>query len=227
MSFACFVTGTDTDIGKTLVASALLHKCRERGWTAVGMKPVAAGCGSDGSNEDVEALVAASSLAVERSLINPYLFRDPIAPHIAAAEAGVSIEAERILDSFERLRQQADAVVVEGAGGFLVPLGAAWDSGDLARLLGLPVVLVVGMRLGCINHALLTEEAIAKRGLALAGWVANRISPAMDRYAENLESLRQRLAAPLLGEIPFLDPPDATVAAGCLELPDAAVGMRK
>ena len=227
MSFACFVTGTDTDVGKTLVASALLEKCRERGWTAVGMKPVAAGCDSDGGNGYVRSLIAAGNLAVEHRLINPYLFRDPIAPHIAAAEAGVAIEPARILESFERLREKAEAVVVEGAGGLLVPLGPTWDGGDLARLLGLPVVLVVGMRLGCINHALLTQEAIAKRGLTLAGWVANRSSPAMDRYAENLEALRQRLAAPLLGEIPFLDPPDATVAAGCLELPDAAVGMRK
>lgn len=218
----CFVTGTDTGVGKTLVAASLLHKCRERGWTALGMKPVAAGCDSDDShesNEDVEALIAASNLTVDRTLINPYLFREAIAPHIAAEEAGVCIALPHIADCFRQLSDLADAVVVEGAGGFLVPLGATYDSGDLARLLGLPVVLVVGMRLGCINHALLTQEAIKSRGLSLAGWVANRVTPDMDRFEENLAALRLRLSAPLLGVIPFLDAPDPVVAAGYLELP--------
>lgn len=208
-----FVTGTDTGVGKTLVASALLHKCRERGWTAVGMKPVAAGA------EDVEFLVAAGNLAADRKLVNPYLFSEPIAPHIAAEEAGVCIDLPRIADCFRQLSETADAVIVEGAGGFLVPLGPACDSADLARLLALPLVLVVGMRLGCINHALLTQEAIRSRGLALAGWVANRVSPDMDRFEENLAALRLRLHAPLLGVVPFLDPPDPTTAADYLMLP--------
>jgi len=218
----CFVAGTDTDVGKTLVAAALLSKCRERGQTAAGMKPVAAGCElRDGElwNADVAALTAASGLTLDRALINPYLFAAPIAPHIAAAGAGVNIDLEHIADCYARLCQQADAVVVEGAGGFLVPLGEGSDGGDLARRLGLPVLLVVGMRLGCINHALLTQEAIAARGLTLAGWVANRVDPGMERFEDNLATLKSRLHAPLLGVIPFLDSPDAAAAARHLELP--------
>lgn len=214
-----FVTGTDTDVGKTLVASALLHKCRERGWTAIGMKPVAAG------SDDVDALIAAGSMPVDgqvRTLINPYAFREPIAPHIAAEDEGISIDLSHIADCFRQLSMLADAVVVEGAGGFLIPLGPTSDSADLARLLGLPLVLVVGMRLGCINHALLTQEAIVSRGLSLAGWVANRIDANMDRFEENLTALRQRLRAPLLGVIPFLDTPDAVAASAYLELPNGA-----
>lgn len=222
MRFACFVTGTDTGVGKTLVAAALLHKCRELGKTAVGMKPVAAGCEIRNGrpwNEDVEALIAASEAGTDRALINPYLFDAAIAPHIAAAEAGVNIDLEHLADCFAQLCRQADAMVVEGAGGFLVPLGEGIDSGDLARRLGLPVLLVVGMRLGCINHALLTQEAIAARGLTLAGWIANRVDPDMERFDENLAALKQRLRAPLLGVIPRLDRPDAAAAARHLELP--------
>lgn len=218
----CFVAGTDTNVGKTLVAAALLSKCRERGQTAAGMKPVAAGCElRDGElwNADVAALTAASGLTLDPALINPYLFAAPIAPHIAAAEAGVNIDLEHIADCYARLCQQAEAVVVEGAGGFLVPLGEGSDGGDLARRLGLPMLLVVGMRLGCINHALLTQEAIAARGLTLAGWVANRVDPGMERFEDNLATLRSRLHAPLLGVIPFLDSPDAAAAARHLELP--------
>ncbi len=215
-----FVIGTDTGVGKTLVAAALLHKCRERGFTCVGMKPVAAGRGQSGGNEDVDALIAAGNQAADRRLVNPYFFDEPIAPHIAAEEAGVVMALSRIKDCFTQLSAAADAVVVEGAGGFLVPLGADQDSGDLARLLGLPLVLVVGMRLGCINHALLTQEAIRSRGLTLAGWVANRVSPDMERFEANLAALRQRLAAPLLGVVPFLDPPDPAAAADYLMLPD-------
>ncbi|OIQ97672.1 ATP-dependent dethiobiotin synthetase BioD 1 [mine drainage metagenome] len=218
----CFVAGTDTDVGKTLVAAALLHKCRERGQTAAGMKPVAAGCEPRGSrlwNADVAALTAASGLALDRALVNPYLFAAPIAPHIAAAEEGIDIDLEHIANCYARLCEQAEAVVVEGAGGFLVPLGEDSDGGHLARRLGLPVLLVVGMRLGCINHALLTQEAIAARGLTLAGWVANRVDPGMERIDANLAALKSRLRAPLLGVIPFLDRPEAAAAARHLELP--------
>ena len=218
----CFVAGTDTDVGKTLVAAALLHKCRERGQTAAGMKPVAAGCELRGGrlwNADVAALTAASGLALDRALVNPYLFAAPIAPHIAAAEEGIDIDLEHIVGCYARLCEQAEAVVVEGAGGFLVPLGGDSDGGHLARRLGLPVLLVVGMRLGCINHALLTQEAIAARGLVLAGWVANRVDPGMARFDANLAALESRLRAPLLGVIPFLDRPEAALAARHLELP--------
>ena len=220
----CFVAGTDTDVGKTLIAAALLIKCRERGQTAAGMKPVAAGCELRSGrlwNIDVETLAAASGLPLDRALINPYLFAAPIAPHIAAAEEGIDIDLDHLADCYARLCEQADAVVVEGAGGFLVPLGEGSDGGDLARRLGLPVLLVVGMRLGCLNHALLTQEAIAARGLTLAGWIANRVDPGMKRFDDNLAALKSRLRAPLLGVIPFLDRPDAAAAARHLEFPSS------
>ena len=212
-----FVTGTDTDVGKTLVCAALLHRCRARGLAAVGMKPVAAGCDEHGANADVAALVAASSVAVGVELVNPYRFAPAIAPHIAAAEAGVRIDLDHILACYRQICSRAEAVIVEGAGGFLLPLGEGSDGGDLAQRLCLPVVLVVGMRLGCLNHALLTAEAIAARGLVLAGWVANSVDPAMPRFAANLDSLSQRLDAPLLGVVPHLAQPDPLQAASYLD----------
>lgn len=219
MKHAWFVTGTDTEIGKTFVSCALLHAARARGWTALGMKPIAAGTEPDGSNEDVEQLRAASSLALPPREVNPYLFRPPVAPHIAAAEEGVKMDFGAIGKAYENLAARADVVVVEGVGGFRVPLGKDGDSADLAVALGLPVILVVGMRLGCISHALLTAEAIASRGLILAGWVANRIDPAMARFDENLAALRERLPAPLLGVVPHAPVGGAAGAAACLELP--------
>lgn len=220
MKHAWFVTGTDTEIGKTFVSCALLHAARARGWSAVGMKPVAAGTEADGSNEDVEQLRAASSLQLPPELVNPYLFCSPIAPHIAAAEEGVDIDFEVIGKACAGLAARADVVIVEGVGGFRVPLGADQDSADLAVSLDLPVILVVGMRLGCISHALLTAEAIAARGLTLAGWVANRIDPAMARFEENLAALRERFGAPLLGVVPHNPAGGAAGAAACLRLPD-------
>lgn len=199
---AWFITGTDTDVGKTFVACALLHALRARGLTAIGMKPVAAGTDADGLNDDVEALLAASGVNAPRELVNPYLFAPAIAPHIAAAEARRNIDIAPIVAACTALRGMADALLVEGVGGFCVPLGPTIDSADLAQQLGLPVILVVGMRLGCINHALLSEQAIAARGLKLAGWIANGIDPQMSRRAENLAALEERLAAPLLGVIP-------------------------
>jgi dethiobiotin synthetase len=214
---AWFVTGTDTEVGKTFVSCALLHAMRQRGWTALGMKPVAAGCDAEGRNEDVEQLIAASSSTAPRELVNPYAFRAAIAPHIAAAEEGRTIELASIVAAFEQLQDLADAVLVEGVGGFCVPLGADLDTEDLAVALDLPVILVVGMRLGCISHALLTEQAIAARGLQLVGWVANRIDPAMSRFDENLAALQARIAAPLLGVVPYGTTPQA--AGLTLELP--------
>lgn len=224
LKFGCFVTGTDTDIGKTLIAAALLHKCRERGWCSVGMKPVAAGCAQDANgtwrNADVDALCAAADASAAAAAdINPYLFREAIAPHLAAAHAGVRIDAARIHASYARLQAQADAIVVEGAGGFIVPLADGFDSADLARELALPVVLTVGMRLGCLNHALLTQEAIVARGLKFAGWVANRVDPAMSCFEENLATLKHRMRAPLLGVVPFMERPDSAAAAGHIVLP--------
>jgi dethiobiotin synthetase len=156
----------------------------------------------------VVALRRASSWPAPLDQVNPYCFEPPVAPHLAAAQAGVRIEIASILKAFDELRASADAIVVEGVGGFLVPLSEREDAADLAVALGLPVVLVVGMRLGCLNHALLTQQAIATRPLRLAGWIANSIDPAMARFDENLQALRQRIAAPLLGVMPHRDLPD-------------------
>ncbi len=206
-----FVTGTDTGVGKTLFSAALLHVLNDLGLRAVGMKPVAAGADFlDGVwvNEDVALLRAASGVTASNELVNPYLFRDPIAPHLAAERQGVRIEIPRIVAACEALAEQAGVVVVEGVGGLRVPLGPLNDGADLAGALGLPLILVVGMRLGCLNHALLTVEAIERRGLMLAGWVANRLDPAMAAYEENLASLDHRLPAPRLAELPHLGHPD-------------------
>jgi dethiobiotin synthetase len=222
MKTAYFIAGTDTGVGKTLVSSALVHGYTQQGLKSAGMKPVAAGCESiDGRwlSEDVAQLKAASNIDAELSLVNPYAFAPAIAPHIAAEQAGVRIELTNIQSAYETLRQSADVVIVEGVGGFRVPLGSDWDTADLAQALALPVVLVVGMRLGCLSHALLTVEAIEKRGLSLAGWVANRIDPDMTAYAENLDALRQRIDALLLGEIPALPQADFRLAAQYLTLP--------
>lgn len=211
-----FVTGTDTGIGKTLFSAALLHALADLGIRAVGMKPVAAGAESrDGVwvNEDVAMLAAASGVKAPAELANPYLFREAIAPHLAADHKGVAIEIPRIAAALEALAGLADVVVVEGVGGFRVPLGPNRDSADLAVRLGLPVILVVGMRLGCLNHALLTAEAIARRNLRLAGWVANRIDPEMSAYDENLATLTKLMDAPLLAELPAMTTPDPIRAA--------------
>jgi dethiobiotin synthetase len=216
MQAAFFVTGTDTGVGKTLVTCALLHATRRRGSSAVGMKPIAAGVEDDGGNEDVVRLLAASSIQPPVELVNPFLYAPPIAPHIAAREAGRPIEIGTIRQAFERLRMLADVVWVEGVGGFRVPLDERYDTADLAQILALPVVLVVGMRLGCLNHALLAAEAIARRELVLAGWVANQIDPAMARFDANLETLAARLNAPLLGVVPY--GADPAQAAGSLHL---------
>ena len=217
-----FVTGTDTGVGKTLAACTLLHRLRASGLRAVGMKPVAAGVEQTpegAANADVVALRNASSWAAPWELVNPYCFEPPVAPHLAARSAGTRIELAPIRKAFDTLRANADAIVVEGVGGFLVPLNDREDAGDLAAALGLPVVLVVGMRLGCLNHALLTQQAIAARSLRLAGWIANSIDPAMARFDQNLQALRERIAAPLLGVLPHRAAPDP--ASLDLSLPPA------
>jgi dethiobiotin synthetase len=215
------VTGTDTGVGKTLVACALLHAFAARGLRAIGMKPVAAGASLDSGallNEDVAALVAASSVAAPRELQNPYCFAPPIAPHIAAAHAGVEIDIARVHAAYASLAARADVVVVEGAGGFRVPLGDAVDTADLARLLGLPVVLVVGVRLGCLNHALLTADAIGAAGLPIAGWVANHIDPDMPHATENVQTLQARLRAPLLARIGYAAGVSPSIVASGFDL---------
>lgn len=218
---SCFVTGTDTGVGKTLIAAALLRALAAGGRRAVGMKPVAAGAQRlDGElrNEDVETLIAASNVAAPRRTVCPFLFPPAIAPHLAAESAGTRIAWEPIETAFATLRTRADAIVVEGVGGFCVPLAPGFDTADLARSLGLPVVLVVGMRLGCLNHALLTAEAIAARGLRLLGWVANQIDPAMDEFERNVATLRRLLPAPCMGVIPYRERIDSRDVARLLDL---------
>ncbi len=213
-----FITGTDTSVGKTLVSCALLHSFAAQGRRVAGMKPVAAGCGDGDRHEDVTQLRAASNVSASQGQINPYCFAPAVAPHLAARFAGVSIDVARILESYAELAAQAEVVIVEGAGGFLVPLNDGQDSADLAGQLGLPVILVAGMRLGCLNHALLTAEAIASRGLTLAGWVANCVDADMALRDENIAALQQRIAAPLLGVVPYSAHPDAREAAARLNL---------
>jgi dethiobiotin synthetase len=198
---AYFVTGTDTGVGKTLVAAALLHAFSAAGKSTVGMKPVAAGS-QGGRWEDVEALAAAGTVEAPRTLTNPYAFEPAIAPHIAAELEGAEIQIEKIRAAFCGLSGLADVVIVEGAGGFMIPLNARETSADLVRALQLPVILVVGMRLGCLNHALLTRQAIADCGLVCAGWVANGLVSGMPELERNIRSLEDRLQCALLGTIP-------------------------
>ena len=207
-----FVTGTDTGVGKSLVAVGLMERLRAAGLSVAGFKPVAAGCDRTGDglrNEDALALQTAGSLPLPYQTVNPYAFEPPIAPHIAAAEAGVEVTVERLVERYAELRGQADTVVVEGAGGWLVPLNERETLADLAVALELPVVLVVAIRLGCLNHALLTAEAIRARGLPLHGWVANRVEGETPRHRENIEALAARLGAPLLGTVPQLKTGDS------------------
>lgn len=211
MKQSYFVVGTDTNVGKTYVASALIQHFSDAGMKTAGMKPIAAGCELSRHgvwqgqlvNEDVVALSNAATLSAPLDLINPYHFTPAVAPHIAAEQADVDIDLDTIAQAYRLLAGMADVVVVEGAGGFLVPVNSQQTLADLAVKLDLPIVLVVGMRLGCINHALLTVEAIKSRGLTLAGWVANQIDPDMPMFAENLASLRQRIAAPCLSVVPW------------------------
>ena len=202
-----FVAGTDTEIGKTLVSCALLHGFARENLRAAAMKPIASGAVErEGMlhNEDADQLDAAATVALPPGIRTPFMMREPIAPHIAAAREGIALDIGRIVDAHRVASTLADVVVVEGVGGFRVPLDDTHDTADLAVALNLPVVLVVGMRLGCISHALLTAEAIASRGLTLAGWVANRVDPDMLYPDENIRSIQQRIDAPLLGVIPHL-----------------------
>jgi dethiobiotin synthetase len=203
-----FITGTDTGVGKTLATTALLRAMATLELRVVGMKPIAAGAervDSEWINEDVALLVQASNVPAPRELVNPYLFREPLAPHIAADRKGVHIEIPLVVDRYRQLAGLADWVLVEGVGGFRVPLDDRKDTADLAAALALPVLMVVGMRLGCLNHALLTAEAIERRGLRLAGWIASRIDPEMAAFDENLAGLERRLAAPCLAVFPWLE----------------------
>jgi len=201
-----FVTGTDTEVGKTYSTVKLIERWQAAGLRVAAMKPVASGCeiAADGSwvNEDVARLTAATG-QTDIDLMNPYRFLPPVSPHIAARAAGVDIDLDRIAQHYRQLTAGHDLVVVEGAGGWLAPLGPDCFMEDLARTLHLPVILVVGMKLGCINHALLTARAIRASGLELAGWVANRVVPDMSAYADNLDTLKRHLDASMLLELPY------------------------
>lgn len=210
-----FVTGTDTGVGKTLVSAALVHHYALKGLRSAGMKPVAAGCElKDGRwlSEDVAMLCAASNVVLPHEVVNPYAFEPPVAPHIAAEQSGITIELPVILDVFEKAKAEVDALIVEGVGGFRVPLNDRDDTADLAEALGLPVILVVGMRLGCLSHALLTAESIQARGLKLAGWIANEIDPDMVEFKENLAALKKRISAPCLGVVCYKKKPSSDEA---------------
>lgn len=214
------MTGTDTGVGKTVASVALLEALAAAGQRVAGMKPVASGCRPTPEgwrNEDAEALLAASTItpAPAYADVNPYAFAEPIAPHVAAADAGVQVALEPVRAAFDRLAAQASFVVVEGAGGWMAPFSDDLMQAGLARALELPVILVVGLRLGCISHALLSARAIVADGCRLAGWIANRVDPQMARADATLACLRERLAAPLLGTLehardgrprPTLDP---------------------
>jgi dethiobiotin synthetase len=199
MTQGIFITGTDTGVGKTMVACALLRKHAAAGLRAVGMKPVAAGGGED--NDDLVALAAAGNVDAPLSARCPYPFKDAIAPHLAARAVGVVIDLHRIQKSYEELGACADRVVVEGAGGALAPLGERIDMLDIARALRLPALMVVGVRLGCLNHALLTSLAIRARGLNLVGWIANSIDPTMACQDQNVAALGRLLSAPRIASI--------------------------
>ncbi len=219
--FLCFVTGTDTEIGKTLVSAAILHSLASRGVRACGMKPVAAGAVMrDGElhNDDADMLTAAGNVNLPRNITTPYMLRDACAPHIAAAREGIAIEAVPIIAAYAELAAACDAVVVEGVGGFRVPFSDDFDSAQMAEQLNLPVILVVGLRLGCLSHALLTIEAIVRRDLVLAGWVVNEIDPEMQFADENIAALAARIPAPMLGRVPYLDNPTAEEAAKFIDL---------
>lgn len=217
MTKGFFIAGTDTGVGKTRVSCALLQAFAAGGKKVAGMKPVAAGC-ENGQWMDVELLVAASNVAAPREQICPYSFVPPLAPHIAALQASIQIDLKVIRQAYIELNNHAEVVIVEGIGGFLVPLNDQEDGADLAKTLGLPVILVVGMRLGCLNHALLTVKAIQVAGLHLSGWVANCIDPKMMALEENIQSLKQRLDCPLLGVLPFDEQIDSNEPSGLLHI---------
>lgn len=216
MNRGLFVTGTDTGVGKTRVAAALLTWARRAGLRVAAMKPVASGCEATGAglrNDDALRLMACASSVRDYALVNPYAFAPPVAPHLAAEAAGTAIDAARIAAAFRVLAEGADAVIVEGVGGWKVPIDRAHTMEDVAAALGLPVVMVVGIRLGCLNHALLTAEAVARSGLPLAGWVANRIDPDCELAERNVQALAERLGSAPLADLPWSTVDDPAHAA--------------
>ncbi|HEV8693509.1 MAG TPA: dethiobiotin synthase [Lysobacter sp.] len=217
-----YVTGTDTGVGKSVASAALLYALRAGGRRAIGMKPVASGCERTPEgwrNEDALALQEASDPRPAYDDLNPYALPQPLAPELAAAEAGVTIALPTIVLAYERLAQQADAVIVEGVGGWAAPISATVDQVDVVRALKLPVVMVVGLRLGCISHARLTARAITDDGAQLLGWIANDIDPAMARIDENFAILQRVLPVPCWGRLPYAASPDPQAMAKSLHIP--------
>lgn len=216
-----FITGTDTEIGKTFTTSALLRAFAKKGYSTLGMKPIASGADAiEGvlHNEDVDSLVAASSTKAPQDIVVPYLMRTPAAPHIVAKLENVKMDVQHIQQCYQQAQSLADVVLVEGVGGFCVPLDDETSTVDFAQRLALPVILVVGMRLGCINHALLTAQAIRASGLRLAAWVANTVDADMKFFDENVQALKQRLDAPCLGVMPRLAADDVAQAIEYIDL---------
>lgn len=220
MTLRFYITGTDTGIGKTVASAALLYALRARGLRAVGMKPVASGCeriGGEWQNEDAIALREASDPLPDYADVNPYALPAATAPELAAREAGIAIALPPIVDAYRRLATQADAVVVEGVGGWAAPLSAQLDQRDVVRALDLPVIMVVGLRLGCINHARLTAQAVAADGATLVGWIGNDVDPELPQADAYFDLLRPRLAAPCLGRLPFSKQPSGERLAAYID----------
>ncbi len=221
MSRTFFITGTDTGVGKTLVSCAFMHALRARGLTVAGMKPVASGSERTAQglrNSDALALQQAANVVADYNVINPYCFEPAIAPHLAARQAGVSIAVPVLLQAYQQLAAQTDIVVVEGAGGWRVPLEPSGYLSDFPETVGMAVILVVGLRLGCINHAVLTAEAIRSGPCRLVGWVGNLIDPGFTPLQENLQTLIERLPAPCLGVLPNVESLDAVVLSQRLNM---------
>ena len=220
--FSVYVTGTDTGIGKTLASCALLHALRGRGLRAVGMKPVASGCErieGEWRNADALALIEAADPRADYADVNPFALELPVAPELAARDAGIEVALQPILDAHARLAERTDALIIEGVGGWAAPLSPSLMQVDVVRALRLPVLLVVGLRLGCLNHALLSARAIVADGAHLAGWIASHVDPEMQRVEDNLTMLRQRLPAPCWGVLPHVADADPALMARHLRIP--------
>ena len=216
-----FITGTDTGCGKTEVTLGLMHALQQRGETVVGMKPVASGAQPTAEglrNEDALRIQRQGSREIPYAQVNPFVYEPPVAPHLAAEMSGLPIDPQLVREGFESLCGQADRVVVEGVGGWLVPLGSTLTVADLAVRLQLPVILVVGLRLGCINHALLSAAGIRQSGARLLGWIGNQVEPAMAAREGNLRTLREMIAAPCLGVVPWMESPTAAEVAVHLDM---------
>lgn len=200
----CFVTGTDTDAGKTFVAAALLRGLAKSGLQCIAAKPIAAGVGPDGKNQDAVILQQAANTALPYEQVNPIVFAEPVAPHLAASRHARKIDEQLLDHNLQQLRSYpADCLLIEGAGGWLLPISSGRYLADWVSKQQLPVLLVVGVKLGCLNHAILTVREIERSGLPFLGWVANCVDPEMELMQENIQDLQQRIAAPCLGVVPY------------------------